>query len=129
MVQRYIAVLAWLALGYITFVTLSPIGLRPVITDHAIYERVAAYFLSGLLFGLAYPRRFWTTLSLVVGAAMMLEALQHLTPDRHGHISDFVEKASGGWLGVVLASAANRLPWFARSAARSPNRVTLQDRL
>jgi VanZ family protein len=100
--------LAWLALGFIIFVTLSSIGLRPALSHDPLYERIVAYALLGLLFGLAYPRRLWITLSFIVGAAVILEGLQNLTPDRHGHLRDLVEKVSGSCLGVTVASAFSK---------------------
>ena len=108
MFQRCIAVLAWVALAFIVFVTLSPIGLRPTLTHDPLYERIVAYAVLGLLFSLAYPRRIWVTLGFVIGAAIMLEGLQNLTPDRHGHLRDLAEKASGGWLGVTVGNTFSR---------------------
>jgi membrane protease YdiL (CAAX protease family) len=111
MFQRCLAILAWLALGFIIFVTLSPIGLRPALGHDPLYERIVAYALLGLMFGLAYPRRLWITLSFVIGTAVILEGLQNLTPDRHAHLRDLVEKVSGGWLGVTMGNAfSKRLP-------------------
>jgi hypothetical protein len=111
--RKFLVLLAWVALGFIVFVTLSPIGLRPIVTRDPIYERLVAYAILGVLFGLAYPRRSWLTLSIVLGSAIVLEGLQHLTPDRHGQLPDLVEKASGGLLGVVVANAASKyMPRF-----------------
>ena len=113
MIKRCLVLLAWVALGFIVFVTLSPNGLRPVFTHDPIYERVAAYLILGVLFSLAYPRRIWMVVSIVVGTAVVLEGLQQLTPDRHGQLADLFEKASGGLLGVVVANAASKyLPHF-----------------
>src|SRR4051794_14886853 len=108
MTKKGLAILAWVALGLIIFVTLSPLGLRPVVTPNPIYERLAAYAILGVLFGLAYPSRTWMTLSILLGAAVALEGLQHLTPDRHGHLPDLIEKASGGLLGVLAANGASK---------------------
>jgi hypothetical protein len=108
MLQRCLAILAWIALGLIIFVTLSPIELRPTFEHDPSYERIVAYAFLGLLFGLAYPRRLWATLSLMIGAAVILEGLQNLTPDRHGHLRDLVEKVSGGWLGVTVGNVFNK---------------------
>jgi uncharacterized membrane protein len=107
MARKLLVFIAWFALGCIAFVTLSPIGLRPVVTDNPAYERFAAYAILGVLFGLAYPqRRIWLVISIVVGAAIVLEGLQNLTPDRHGHLPDLLEKASGGLFGALVACAA-----------------------
>jgi glycopeptide antibiotics resistance protein len=107
MIRKLFVVLAWVSLGYIAYVTLSPIGLRPVATHNPAYERFAAYTILGVLFGLAYPRRIWMVLGVVVGAAIGLEGLQYLTPDRHGQLADLIEKASGGLFGALIANAAS----------------------
>ena len=113
MIQKLFVFLAWISLGYIAYVTLSPIGLRPIaIHNHPAYERFAAYAILGILFGLAYPRRIWTVICIVVGAAIALEGLQHLIPGRHGRLADLLEKASGGLFGVLSAWVV-----YGRSAA------------
>jgi uncharacterized membrane protein len=106
MARKLVQLFAWITLGYIAFATLSPIGLRPVVTYNPAYERIAAYAILGVLFGLAYPQRIWMALGIVVSAAVILEGLQHLTPDRHGQLPDLIEKVSGGLLGAFIASAA-----------------------
>lgn len=107
MSHKIFTVAAWAILAFIIFVTLSPIGLRPHFEDVSV-ERFGAFSFVGLLFGLAYPKRLWLVLSLVVGTAFSLEALQHLTPDRHGHVSDAVVKFVGGVVGVATAWLCNR---------------------
>jgi len=62
------------------------------------------------LFGLAYPGRTIFAIIIVVGSALGLEVLQHLTPDRHGHVVDFFEKASGGLFGIFTVNAMRRYP-------------------
>lgn len=113
MLQKLLPVLAWSALLYIALVTLSAIGLRPVLTANPLYERFAAFTILAALFGLAYPGRTTFAIVIVVGSAMSLEALQLLTPDRHGHVIDFFEKASGGLFGIVAVNAMRRYPPFA----------------
>jgi VanZ family protein len=118
MVRKLLVLLAWVSLGYVMFVTLSPIGLRPIATHNPAYERLVAYAILGILFGLAYRGRSFMAAGIVVGAAIALEGLQYLTPDRHGRLMDLLEKVSGGLLGVWVAIAASR--YLARLSARSP---------
>jgi apolipoprotein N-acyltransferase len=101
-------VIAWGSLAFIVFATLSPIGMRPHVTTVNL-ERFAAFAVAGLLFGLAYPNRFWLVLAIVLGAAGILEALQLLTPDRHGDARNAILKIIGGSFGVSLARVINRL--------------------
>jgi VanZ family protein len=109
-IQRFLVFLAWISLGYIVYVTLSPVGLRPVaIHNHPAYERLVAYAIVGILFGLAHPGRIWMLLGIVIGAAIALESLQHFTPDRHERLADVLEKASGGLFGVLSAGVVRRV--------------------
>jgi hypothetical protein len=118
MIRKLLVLLAWVSLGYVMFVTLSPIGLRPIASHNPAYERFVAYAIVGILFGLAYRGRRFMALGIVVGAAIALEGLQYLTPDRHGRLVDLLEKVSGGLLGVLIAIAARR--YLAALCARSP---------
>ena len=108
-IQRLLQTSAWLLLAYITFVTLSPLGLRPVgVPQHPMYDRVLAYGLLGIFFGLAYPRRRRIPICIVIGAAVAVEGLQALTPDRHAQLADFAAKACGGLVGLLLAEGIRK---------------------
>ena len=111
MLERLFAAAAWLTLAFIAYTTLSPIGLRPAVTNPEI-ERFGAYAVAGFLFVMAYPRRKIFAFAIVIGAAIVLEALQLVTPDRHGQFANLVVKVFGGVTG--LASAG-----FISYAARS----------
>jgi hypothetical protein len=101
MVQKLVALAAWTVFALICFATLSPIGLRPS-TGAVGSERFAAFALLGILFVLAYPHYFTRLALFVVITGMGLEALQHLTPDRHGHLTDALEKVIGGLAGCSV---------------------------
>ena len=115
MVRKLLVLLAWVSLGYIVYVTLSPIGLRPVASHNPAYERLVAYAIVGILFGLAYRGRAFMALGIVVGAAIALEGLQYLTPDRHGQLWTSLRRhpavCSECWLRLRSADT-----WFALSA-------------
>jgi hypothetical protein len=106
MMRKLVILIAWCCLGLIVFVTLSPIGLRPE-SGSAGLERFAAYNVLGVLFVAAYPRRFTWVMVIILGVAVSLELLQHLTPDRHGHIADAAQKVIGGLLGSSAAKFAH----------------------
>ena len=99
MIQRVSIVAGWLAFAFIVYATLSPIAARPVVAGLQL-EHFVAFGLMGLAFGLAYPNRFLLVIAIVVGSAFGLEALQLLTPDRHGRVLDAVMKAAGGICGI-----------------------------
>jgi hypothetical protein len=103
MLHKLLAIAAWTALALIVFLTLSPLDMRPVVTADPNIERFVAFALAGLLFGLAYPRRLVVDASFVMIVAGVLEALQLMTRDRHGHIADSLVKAAGGAFGVAMA--------------------------
>lgn len=105
MLRKIIVLAAWCCLGFIIFTTLSPIGLRPE-TGSAGFERFAAYGLLGALFVMAYPDRFTLVMICMLGLAVSLEFLQHLTPDRHGHVADAAQKIAGGVAGSSIARSA-----------------------
>ena len=94
---------AWLAFVFIVFATLAPLQFRPVVSHDAQLERFGAFAMLGLLFGLAYPRRLIADLFFMIAAAGVLEASQHLTGNRHGHLRDATAKALGGTFGVAVA--------------------------
>jgi putative Mn2+ efflux pump MntP len=100
-IQRISIVIGWLALGFIVFVTLSPVGDRPSLASPHL-EHFAAFALMGLAFALAYPNRVLLVVTIVIGAALSLEALQLLTPDRHGRAVDAFAKALGGISGICV---------------------------
>lgn len=101
MIRNLLLVAAWTALIAIIFMSLSPIGLRPE-TGHAGPERFVAYSVLGTLFMSAYPRHFTGIMIFVLTVAVSLELAQHLTPDRHGHLADVLEKFGGGVAGCSL---------------------------
>jgi VanZ family protein len=111
MLHKMIVAAAWGMLVFIAVATLSPLELRPEIGD-ANLERFVAYAFAGLLIALAYPRYFILVVLFVVGAAVALESLQLVTPDRDAEFADAVIKAAGGLLGVVVAFVVLR---FARA--------------
>jgi VanZ like family len=106
MIQRVSTIAGWLALAFIIFATLAPIGARPAFTDPHL-EHFAAFALVGLAFALAYPSRLLLVIALVMGAAVGLEALQMLTPDRHARLADALVKALGGICGIGVGQLAS----------------------
>jgi len=105
MVQRVSTVAGWLALAFIVYATLSPIGDRPVVAGPQ-YEHFAAFAVIGSAFGLAYPKRILLVAAIILISAFGLEALQLLTPDRHARLLDALVKAAGGVCGIGIGQLA-----------------------
>jgi VanZ family protein len=116
MIQRVSSVAGWLALVFIVYATLSPIYARPVIAGPQL-EHFAAFALLGLAFALAYPSRVLLIVVIVVATAVGLEALQLLTPDRHGRVVDALVKALGGICGIGTGQLVSLM--FRQKPARS----------
>jgi VanZ family protein len=108
--QRFLSILAWAALTFIAFVTLSPYSLRPELTDTepamvVALERVGAFGVLGLLFLLSYPGRIRTVCLIVFGSSIAFELGQAYLPDRHARLIDVLEKTIGGGAGILLGVA------------------------
>jgi hypothetical protein len=101
MIQKISMMAGWLALTFIAYATLSPIDERPTIANPQ-FEHFAAFALVGLALGRAYPKRLLWVAAIVVGSVIGLEALQLLTPDRHGRLLEAVVKAAGGICGIGI---------------------------
>ena len=108
MIHRVSLIAAWLALAFIVFATLSPIDDRPVLAGPQ-FEHFAAFALMGFAFMLGYPRRMLLIVAIVLASAFVLEALQLLTPDRHGRVLDALVKAAGGMSGVGVGYLVPRI--------------------
>jgi hypothetical protein len=108
MYHKLVAAAAWLGLAFIVFATLSPIDLRPQVAGVGL-ERFVAFAATGLLFGLAYPRRPGLVVALVLCGACILEMTQLITTDRHGRLPDLFVKMAGGSTGILIAQFWNRL--------------------
>jgi hypothetical protein len=122
---KWLRIAAWLAFAFIVFATLAPLQFRPVVSHHAQLERFAAFATVGLFFGLAYPRQWILDWSFLIAAAGLLEALQYLAGDRHGHLRDAVAKALGGTFGIgvallILALVAGYRPLIFRAYPVDP---------
>jgi VanZ family protein len=116
MIQRVSFIAGWLTLVFIVYATLSPIDTRPVIAGPQL-EHFAAFALLGLAFALAYPSRVLPIVVIVVATAVGLEALQLLTPDRHGRVVDALVKALGGICGISTGQLVSLM--FRQRPARS----------
>ena len=103
-----ITVVAYATLTHVGFVyaiyfKLSPLLMQPAIRNYARFEHMITFGVVGLLFCYAYPRSLVLVCCIIFGGAAALEILQTLTPDRHGTLTDALEKMAGGAAGILLA--------------------------
>ena len=120
MVRKVSILVSWLALAFIVYATLCPMDARPVLADLQ-FEHFAAFALVGLAFGLAYPDRVILMVAIIIGSAIALEALQLLTPDRHGRVLDALVKAAGGICGIGIGQLG---PLLLRPKLTAPDNPT-----
>ncbi len=93
---------AWVLLALVAVMTLSPISLRPISPFGPNAERFIAYAAVAMAFAIAYERHFVRAAILIIGSALVLEALQRLAPTRHGEVRDVLIKLAGAALGLVV---------------------------
>ena len=98
---------AWLLLAATAFVTLAPASWRPETSMPAQVERFITFALIGLVFSIAYPRRPWLVVLMVLGAAVAFEALQLLVQTRHAGVRDVVAKLAGGVAVIRVGGATD----------------------
>lgn len=93
---------AWASLVVVALAALVPIELRPSSSLPPTVERLAAFAGVGFAFAFAYPRQFWTAALIVIGAALLFEVMQVLSPSRHGRLADALVKLTGGVMGLAV---------------------------
>ena len=108
--QRLFLLASWAVLAFIAFATLSPLEERPAVASPQL-EHFAAFALLGFAFVRGYPSRALLSVAIVIASAFVLEALQLLTPDRHGCLLDALVKAAGGIFGIGAGRLAAPLLW------------------
>jgi VanZ family protein len=98
-----VAVIAFGTLGparlpYAIFWKLAPWVGSPSITRFAAGERFVVFFILGMLLSFAFPNRIIIVCCALLFLTGFLEYLQTLTPDRHAHVKDVLEKLAGASL-------------------------------
>lgn len=107
---------SWSLFAAIVVMTLGPVSVRLTTPFSPNFERFAAFVVLGMCFALAYPRRlFLLGLALVVGAGG-LEWAQTFVPGRDGRLEDFLFKAGGAIVGLVIAHLTQ--PFVERQLSR-----------
>ncbi len=105
---------AWLLLGAVGLVTVSPLMWRPETRAPVDVERFLGFALIGAAFGFAYPRHRLLVAGLTIGAAGAFEGLQHLVADRDPALADFLVKAAGS------ATGAFSVAWIEGARRKAP---------
>jgi hypothetical protein len=93
---------AWASLVLVAIAALVPIDFRPTSSLPPDIERFGAFAGVGFAFALAYPRRLWLAALVVIGAALLLEVMQVMSPSRHGRLPDASIKTLGAAAGLMF---------------------------
>jgi VanZ family protein len=93
---------SWVIFTAIVVMTLGPVSVRPHTPVSANADRFVAYLVLGVCFVLAYPRRFYLVGVALIAAAGGLEWAQNFVPGRDGRPEDFLFKAVGVIVGLVV---------------------------
>jgi VanZ family protein len=99
---------AWLLVILIGVLSVVPAWARPVTGLGHGFEHFAAFFVTGMAFGLGYANRFLVTAFALVLYSGLIEIVQLLVPDRHSRLSDFAIDAAAVAIGVIATATATR---------------------
>ena len=113
-----VAIFAWTVLAAIFVFTDVPVFLRPETGLPPTLERFIGLFVVGLAFSIAYPRRGFQVLGLLVLSVSIFEYFQHFIHNRHGTFHDVIVKCCGAFVGVMLGRLMNSL--LVKSASPVP---------
>jgi hypothetical protein len=105
MTDKILKIAAWGLLAAIVVVTIVPLELRPTDVATADIDRAFAFMIVTAVFTLAFPRKIWLCVLLLMAAVWFIESLQFLSVSRHPDASDAVWKT----LGVAAGAAAGWL--------------------
>jgi hypothetical protein len=100
--------LAPIWLPYAIYLKLAPWLGDPSVELFVVIERVVAYAMFGALLSYAFPDRILYVCCVIILSAGILEYLQTITPDRHGHVLEACEKMAGGLFGACADFTISR---------------------
>jgi hypothetical protein len=92
---------AWTLLIIIMLMTVGPITLRPATWLGPNVERFSAFLLLGITFSLTYPKRMIFVATVIIVLCGFFEYAQHVMPNRHADIENFLVKIAGAAMGMA----------------------------
>jgi hypothetical protein len=101
---------AWLAVLTIIVLSVVPGDLRPQVLANDRQEHFLAYFITGSLLAVGYPRWIqvlWSGILLAICAGS-LEFVQLWIPGRDASVGDFEAGAIGAWIGLLAVLVVTR---------------------
>jgi VanZ family protein len=106
--RKLYRVAAWAALLTIVVLTVVPPHLRPTTDAPHDIEHAAAFFITGALFGWAYPGHKRILSVGAVAFCAVIEILQLYVPGRHARWIDFVVDALTAVFAILVGAFAIR---------------------
>jgi hypothetical protein len=103
--SKWLAVCGAVLIAAIAVATLVPAGWQIRLGLHWLVEHFLAYFVVTALFCLAWPRPM-VVAAVLIPFAVLLEALQGLTPDRVADVATALSAATGVASAALLADLA-----------------------
>jgi VanZ family protein len=100
---------AWGFVAVIIALSVVPADLRPVTGAPHDIEHFAAYWTTGVAFGLGYERRHTLLALMLVAFAASIEIGQWFVPGRHARLGDFIVDALAMCVGLAMASLVNEI--------------------
>jgi VanZ family protein len=98
---------AWFLLLAIIVLSVVPPNYRPITPAPHVVEHWTIFFLTGLAFGLGYPRRHSAQSLALIAFSAGIELIQLAVPGRHARLGDFVVDALSVSIGVGAALLIN----------------------
>ena len=99
---------AWLLVILVGVLSIVPAWARPETGVGHGFEHFAAFFVTGIAFGVGYSNRFLVAAFALVLYSGVIEIVQLLVPGRHSRLSDFAIDAGAVAIGVIAAATATR---------------------
>ena len=94
---------AWVLAATIFILSIVPPGLRPETGLPHNFEHFIINVVTGLLFGLGYPRWLKLLCTFLVGFAGIVELAQLFVAGRHARLSDFIVDSVALCVGVLFS--------------------------
>lgn len=107
MLRNLSAAAGWCCVLAVAFVTFANADMRPHLFERSSLDRMFAFAVAGLLFGIGYPRHIGRVLFILTVGAVGSEALQFLWPTRDPRLIDAVAKTCGAVVGTGAAGICN----------------------
>lgn len=110
MIGNSLRALAWVLIGIIVALSLSPPSMRPITGAPSSVEHLVIFAVCGFAFGLGYRNGHVLQAFALFIFSGVIEILQRLVPGRHARLSDFVIDVTASCVGICIGLLLLRMP-------------------